>query len=305
MTYESEMGAIGTRTDQGIASVTQAPPTTKWYDAATALGRQMDVAEQTAQPPPPPTPPPKVRNPTGASPGEMGLAAMLTTFKPEVVRAFNPGDAKVPAGTSLVYSDDGGHNRGYDLIGVTTGSPGYKSWLSIFTALLRDDAPHWVIWGHEEDIHGSDAVKLGKVYDGGALVLNELNKGRKYPVLSAVCTTGMPYDDASANGYKKWNLRNASVISSDNYARKHWQTLIDFGKACGKPVAIPETGIQAQTDPKKYSDAQQKAAMVADHPYWLQMAFVCYFLGGGNDLRAKPKSLDQAAAGLHRRLIAT
>ena len=293
MTYESEMGAIGTRTDNAIAGITTDPPTTKWYDAATALGRQMDTAEQTAQPPPPPKPPARATTLVGASPGAMGLASMLTTFKPKVVRAFNPADTKVPAGTPLVYSDDAGHNRGYDLIGVTTGSPGYKAWLADLQRLLRDDAPHWVICGHEEDIHGSDAVKLGKVYDGLAMVLDELNKGRTHPVVSAVCTTGMPYDDASANGYKKWNLRNAGVISSDNYARKHWQTLIDFGKSVGKPVAIPETGIQAQTDPKKYSDAQQKAAMVADHPYWLSMAFVCYFLGGGNDLRAKPGSTKQ------------
>lgn len=248
-------------------------------------------------PPPPPPPPPTHLGCIGVSGGTIGEAKAIATFKPPIMRSFSPSDAAAVHAAeggkhiSVVYSNDGGHGRGYDLIGVTkiTDAPA-QAWLKeMQTAFKNKDVPHFIIWGHEEDIHGSDAVKLSKVYDGGRVVVDFM-KSQGWNVRTVVCTTGMPYDDASANGYQKWNFKNADVIGADNYARGHWQTLIDFGKRIGKPVCAPETGIKAQTDPNLYKDAVQAASMTADKKYYDQCLFVTYWIGGGNDLQNKPTS---------------
>lgn len=218
----------------------------------------------------------------GSSPGGWGsTSAMVSALgikAGNIVRAFGPGDLNgVPAGCHVLYSNDGGHSRGSDLDGATVGSAAYNSWLKELGA-LRDDAVHYVCWGHEEDIHSNDAVMLGRVYDGGRLVVDALNKTRKFPIKTVVITTGMPYDDATANGYKKWNLRNADVIGFDNYSRSHWTTIDAFAKSVGKPWGVGENGIKAGTPAVSEPDANVAAAMVQDHDAAVGKAeFYCYW----------------------------
>lgn len=242
--------------------------------------------------------PPTATTVMGCSPGTMGMSKMLTTFNPHIVRVFTPGDlAAIPAGVRVCYSNDGGHNRGYDLDGATVGSAGYNAWTKELSA-LRDDNTHYVIWGHEEDIHGNDYVKLRRVYQGGRLVVDNMNKTRKFPIKLVVATTGMPYNDTS---YKNWGFPEADGIGADNYSRSHWDILANFAKSLGKFACAPETGVKAGTsgDANTYSDAQKLAAMRADYALYAtkyNYEFTCVFLGLMCDLQGDPLSTAQLKA---------
>ncbi len=298
-TYADTLKAAGQIADATIASITQQPALTVHADAGFALGTQWDKDVAAAQPPLPPPPPPSSKTIMGSAKGAWSSISVMCGvlgIKPgNIVRAFNQTDAKaVPAGVSCLFSDDGGLGRGYDLDGATTGSAGYTKWLGTLKAVFRDDAPHFWCCGHEEDIHGSDAVRLGRVYDGMQVVLAQFNAGRKYPVRTAVVTTGMPYDDSTANGYKKWGLKSADVICMDNYSRKHWTTIDAFAKSLGKPWGIGENGVQAGSPATALSDTAILTAMQSDFAQALGKAlFFCYWPNSHQNLvtPGAPKSV--------------
>lgn len=322
MTFAADGQALGAAADAALAVEQQRTADAKALLAAalanglakdaqiTDLNKQVadliaaELAEDGGPPPPPPPPPPPSKMLMGSSPGAWGssVVTVLGLKAGNVLRAFNPSDAKLaPVGCSVVYSNDGDPGkpptarRGYDLAGAAVGSPAYTNWMGQLKAAFRDDAPHFWCCGHEEDISSkwsNDAVLMGHVYDGMKVVLADFNKGRKFPVQTVVITTGMPFDDASANGYQKWNLASADVVGFDNYARGHWATMAGWAKKIGKPWGVGENGIQAQTDPNKYTDDQLLVALQADYTAALAggCAWFCYWPNGGNDLRNKPKT---------------
>lgn len=288
--YENILGAAGALADQDLTAIT-GKPSAVFAGAAVNLGKSFDQAIASAVPPPPP-PPPTGKTLMGASFGTLSPAKLLA-MKPKIIRCFNPSQAAaVTAGIAIAYSNDGGRPAQYALAtGSTTVAALEREWR---TAFGDDTVQHRLILLHEEDIvatHGGDYVRWARVYAAARPIVDRINQGRKFPVLLASTTTGMPYD---SNAYKNWDCKAVDEIGIDNYARKHWDTVDAFAKSLGKPWCVPETGIQAQTDPKKYSDDQQLAAMIADYAlYNGKAAWVTYWPAGGNDLNSKPKSLAQ------------
>ena len=301
----------GVLADAEISRITQKTITTAWHDFGLAQGQLMDDAVSNAvPPPPPPPPPPSGKCGWGSSGGAWGTAKMVSTLGIKAgnwVRCFSPAElAAIPAGAHRLYSNDGGHNRGYDLIGVTTmASAAAKSWLAEITTAFPDDCEHVWNCGHEEDIHGSDEAKLGQVFDGMRVVVTAFNKTRKYPVKLGVITTGMVYDDPTAAGYQKWNLKNTDYIITDNYNRRRWDIIGAWATKIGKKWGIGENGIKAQTNPTLYSDDQVLAAMQQDHDQAVGhgCSFFMYWPNGGNTLTARPKSTAQLKTYIAQSLV--
>src|SRR6476660_5800851 len=215
MNYHDQLSAAGKEADGKINAVTGGTIHDHEIEGS-AVGAKWDTDVTSAKPP---------VNKTifGSSHGSMTMAAMRVALNPRVVRAFNPSDAVAAHGLSIVYSNDGNHNRGYDLIGVTSiSAPAAQSWLKELQGAFYDKTkPHFVIWGHEEDIHNNDPAKLEAVYKGGKVVLDNM-RANGWNVKSVVTTTGMVYE---SNAYQKWNLPSAEIIGVDNYQRRHWDVM--------------------------------------------------------------------------------
>jgi hypothetical protein len=238
---------------------------------------------------------------TGSSPGAWGTTAnmvkALNLAPHNIVRCFSPSDAAgVTAGFAIAYSNDSGHNRGADLVNMKQGDSAWNSWLTELTRVFaRDDAAGYLIVDHEFDIHSNDYPAEAHKYAQLNLLRNQLNKGRTHKIQTAVVTTGMVYD---SQAYKQLTQIPANVIGVDNYARKHWDTCGAFAKSIKKPCGAFENGIQAQTDPNKYTDAQVSAAMTQDFASAKKAGFAvfCYWPNGGNDLTKRPLSTKNLAA---------
>jgi hypothetical protein len=230
----------------------------------------------------------------GASKGAWSTAQLLSIIKPHIVRCFNPADAAaVPAGLPIVYSNDANRSAEYALVGGTSSAVLEAEWRKA----MPDTAVHYLVLLHEEDrsVWGGDYVRWAKVYSAAGVIVDRINVGRRYPILPAACTTGQPFSDGS---YVHWDCPAAKVIAPDNYSRGRWSTIASFAASLGKPWGICENGIQAQTNPSLYTDAEVKAAMVADIDLAISLgcSFFCYWPNGGNDLTGRPLSTAQLAA---------
>lgn len=266
----------------------------KYQTLLHAIGVEAN-AEPLFQPPPPPPPPPPAKTQMGSSVGAWGavpaMASALGLKAGNVVRAFDVASAKaVGPGVSLCFSDDGGNGRGYDLVGSPAAA--VSSWASILLNVFRDDAPHYWICAHEEDTpaNGGNYARLAQVTKGMKSVLAKVNPGRKFPIKTVTCTTGMPY---GSNAYQNWVFPDTDIIGVDNYNRAHWSTIIAWSAKTGKPWGCPETGYAAGAT-QNISDSNLRAAMVADHGFYDgQAEFICYWPNWTQDLRNKPLALAQ------------
>jgi hypothetical protein len=237
----------------------------------------------------------------GSSPGAWGtttkMVAALRLAPHNIVRCFNPADAAgVPPGLGIAYSNDGGHNRGADLLTMVKGDSAWTSWLTELTRVFaRDDAPGYLIVDHEFDIHSNDYPQEAQKYKQLNSLRNTLNRGRTNKIQTAVVTTGMVYDSTA---YKKLAGIPANVIGVDNYARKHWDTCGAFAKSINRPAGAFENGIKAQTNPSLFTDQEVAQAMTQDVQSAKTAGFAvfCYWPNGGNDLTGRPVSTTNLTA---------
>ena len=309
MTFETDAAAVGLAADRAVATVqglldaesthanALAAALTTATDANAVqaaqivdLQRQVSdlVAAELAEDGTPPPPPPS-KTLVGSSGGGWGLAKMLTTIAPKIVRSFTPADAAgVTSGLPIVYSNDANRAAEYAL---ATGHTSDAALEAEWRKAMPDTAIHFLVLLHEEDrsVWGANYTRWAQVQTAAKVIVNKINVGRTHPILLAACITGQPFDDGS---YVHWDCPAIDVIAPDNYSRKRWATIISFAASVGKPWGICENGIQAQTNPSLYTDDQVAAAMKADIDTALagKAAFFCYWPNGGNDLTARPKS---------------
>ncbi len=300
--YATQMGLMGTDVDRAVQMNGQ-PAASTHRDEGSKLGTAWMAAIAASVPPPPPPPPPptfktQMGSAKGGWPSTAAMVAALGIGAGNIIRAFNPADsAGAPAACSVLYSNDGGDQRGHNLIGATIGSPGYLQWYGELQH-LRDDCVHYVDADHEWDINGDSVATVEQIFAGLRLVTGQLNKTRTHPIRTVSITTGMPYDTSA---YLKSSPPSSEFVGVDNYNRKHWSTIDAYAKSLGKGWIIGETGYAAGAV-QAIGDTSLDAALAADHALWDGKATaVCYWPNWTQDLAT---GHDPATEGLLKSYIA-